>query len=523
VRRLALFLLLVWTWILSVYHMGVLPPFKGLSLSGDVTWIDKSTMGIHQLVVSGNAYSRGWNAGKVTQGLLAREEKELTEKLFAFIPHSAVVALEVPLIRYFSGIEDYLDPWMLQEMFGVSHFAPHDYDSLIDPYTRQLVFHGLHEVGQMMVDQVGDNFGCTVVAAPFGNSWVLGRNFDFEGGPTLDREKIMKWTFPNEGLAYVSVIWAGMVGGVTGVNERGIYLSINAAGSADRRRFGLPTTLLLVKTLMRAHNAEEAIRFLSDQPTFITDIFVLLDSASGRLFRIEKSPLRTAVLELHGPSAVTNHLLAPEFQNDVINQFRQQELTTMARSQRAEKLLAALPVAHQARDLEQPLLNILRDKGDGSLPLGNRQAIDPLIATHGVLFNSAEQLLFVSQGPALVGPMLGFDLQASFRQRRPVVARQLPADPQVSEAIYEQVQAAQSMLKKVRRHLKKGDCTAAGAALETIEYREAGNYFEARGDFARKCQADKPAALRDWQKALALHPAYLSERRLLEKKISEVQ
>ena len=60
---------------------------------------------------------------------------------------------------------------------------------------------------------------------------IIGRNFDFEGGRIFDDEKILKWVFPSNGIPFVSVIWAGMVGAVTGVNASGVYISINAAGT----------------------------------------------------------------------------------------------------------------------------------------------------------------------------------------------------------------------------------------------------------------------------------------------------
>lgn len=524
VKIVLLLALLVLTWSLRVYHLAVLTPPVAIEPKAQATWIDKSKMGIHQLVLQGNAFGRGLKAGVLTEKLLRLQEQDLTTQLFSMIPKPLVKILEVPLIRYFWGIENYVDPWMLEEMYGVSQSAPKEFDELIDGYTRQLAYHGLHEVGQMMVDQGGDDMGCTVVAAPIGKAWVLGRNFDFEGGRILDREKILKWVFPDNGYAFVSVIWAGMVGGVTAVNEHGLYLSINAAGSAEGRRYGMPTTLLLVKTLMTAKNAAEAIQVLRSEPTFITDIFVLLDTKTGELFRIEKSPQTTEVIPLRGPSVVVNHLISAHFANDRVNQFRREQLTSVVRGERAEQLLKdpVFKTAKRSRDLELPILKIIRDKGVNKagkpLQLGNRRAIDALIATHAVVYNSDEQVLFVSQGPALSGAFTGFDLKKSFELKSPVVARTLPRDS-LTEEQFDQVHVSNKMLKAVSTSILHGRCDEALVGLKTIPMASGFNYFEAMGDYESLCQQDKVGASKYWQQALDLQPAYPREEARIQKKL----
>jgi hypothetical protein len=525
-KTILLLVLLVITWSLRVYHLAVLtPPIVGES-HAQATWIDKSKYGIHQLVLQGAAFGRGLKAGALTEKLLRLQEQDLTTQLFSMIPEPMVKILEIPLIRYFWGIENFVDPWMLEEMYGVSQSAPKEFDELIDGYSRQLAYHGLHEVGQMMVDQGGDDMGCTVVAAPIGKSWVLGRNFDFEGGRILDREKVLKWVFPDNGYAFVSVIWAGMVGGVTAVNEHGLYLSINAAGSAEGRRYGMPTTLLLVKTLMGAKDAAEAIQILKSQPTFITDIFVLLDTKTGELFRIEKSPQITEVIPLKGPSVVVNHLISPHFANDRVNVFRREQLTSVFRGERAKKLLKdpVFKTAKRSRDLELPILKIIRDKGADKngkpLTLGNRRAIDALIATHSVVYNSDEQILFVSQGPALSGAFTGFDLKKSFAERRPVFARNLPRD-NVTEEQFDQVHVTNKMLKAVNASILHGRCDEALVGLKTIPMANSFSYFEAMGDYESHCQNRRENAAKYWQQAMDLQPAYPREVARIKKKLSE--
>ena len=529
-----LLFLLILTYAVHVYHMGVYPWIDTSQMAEHATvtgtWIDKSKFGVNQLIVAGSDYNRGYTEGKFTQNILNEQEKQLTVRLKRFFPNALVLqAFELTIIRWFYGIDIYLDPKNVNEMAGVARFASHDYDYLTDPISRQVAYHGLHEVGQMMVDQTRNDMGCTVLAYPHGknpegkNRWMIGRNFDFEGGRVFDNDKVMKWIFPDEGYALVSVIWAGMVGAVTGVNEKGVYISLNAAGSTDFVRYGTPSTLVLLKALQFAKDTDEAVEIIRNSQMFITDIFVVSDRTTGKLYRVEKSPLFTEVIELKDASVVTNHLISPRWRDDHINHFREVELTSGARFTRGQALLKKLN--GRAID-EETMVSFLRDKGqiDGkTLALGNRMAIDSQIATHSVVYNEETNELFVSQGPSLAGAFFGFDLSASFQKRTPVATRVLPRDPLVSDETYQEIQSLRDLLAETNSLLKYKRCREARETLQKISssIRETDySYHAALGDVNR-CDGNLDVAKAEWTKALALHPAYASETRDLEAKLQK--
>jgi len=533
IRKFLLSALLVWTWAINVYHLGVFipPPHSEPARrvhpaypAPQATWIPKEKIGIHQMILYGTPFERGLAAGKFTQSLLFRQEKELTDRLRQVLSNAVMFrVLDVMMIRWFWGGDQDFDPSAREEMDGVSRSAPHEFDDLGNGYVRQLYYHGLHEVGQMMVDQTGDAMGCTVVASPFKSGWIIGRNFDFEGGRIFDDEKIMKWVFPDQGNAFVSVIWAGMVGAVTGVNVHGVYISLNAAGARDFRRYGTPTTLVLLKALQFANTADEAVEIIRNEKTFITDIFMVSDRAAGKLYRVEKSPHFTEVIPLKEGSVVTNHLISERWKDDSINRFRRDELTSLARSERGQKLIAA-KVASDSRAVEAQVLSILRDKGEvnaKSLHLGNRSAIDSLIATHSVIYNSPENQLFVAQGPSLAGAFIGFDLDKSFRQHEPVVIAGFPRDPLVSDQTYSDVKRSFKDLSDAERLIRKKDCVGAASLIKSARshFAESYNYYMTLGD-DQECLGDHPAALVAWQQAQRLSPAYAAEKSYLDKKLA---
>ncbi|MEQ1876503.1 MAG: C45 family peptidase [Bdellovibrionia bacterium] len=520
---LALLLPVVWTT--AVFHRATLekPAASRLTVSPNAraTWYDQEKFGIHQLIVEGNAYSRGTRAGEKTARLLSMQEDSLNTRLNELIPSRVLRGIGmIFLMRWYSGIENYFEPWALDEMYGVGEWAPHEYDHLADGFTRQAAYHGLHEVGQLMVDQGLEDMGCTVAAFPHAGTWVIGRNFDFEGGQVFDDEKIVKWVFPDIGFGFVSVIWAGMVGAVTGV-----YVSINAAGSSDFKRLGTPSTLLVTKALQNATSALEAVQIITKEQMFITDIFVVADRNSSQLYRVEKSPEKMAVLTYTEPIAIANHLDHEIWTGDKVNEYRKRELTTSYRARRGQEMLLDLSRMHAINPemLNRRILAILRDKnaeGGKPLHLANRRAIDALIAAHSVIFNAPQNRLYVGTGPAVAGRFIGFDLAKSFEKREPVVADELPADLKVTREIFNSVKDSFRLLSRARKSLKKKDCAGAGDLIGQAEVRfnDSSIYFELLGDL-RACKGELSDAPWAWKTALEKVPAYFRQEQALREKL----
>ncbi|HEX4923323.1 MAG TPA: C45 family peptidase [Bdellovibrionales bacterium] len=520
---------LIAAWSLAVLHRAVLlPPEPAATVqtgSARSRFIPKADAKIHQLVLEGTHFERGDMAGQHTSHLLLLQEQSLNGKLNEIIPNAFLRrALQVLAMRWFWGNDRYFESWAKEEMYGVGRWAPPEFDHLADGYTRQAAYHGLHEVGQMMVDQGLEDMGCTVIAHPDGEHWVIGRNFDFEGGLVFDTEKIMKWVFPADGFAYVSVVWAGMVGAVTGVNEHGVYISLNAAGSDDFKRHGTPSTLVLTKALQSAKTAAEAVEVIEKQPMFITDIFVVADRRGGVLYRVEKSPAKSHVLQHREPVAIANHLVAPVWSGDSVNQYRISELTTRHRAERGQLLVDKIKSKGKITSLNAEILAILRDKGDDgagqTLHLGNRRAIDGLIATHAVIYNTRENVLFVSEGPALTRELHGFDMAASFKAREPVRVASLPADGGVTPERYFAVKASFIELARARRLLKKKKCEEASVPVEKAHglFGESSMYYETLGDL-KSCRGDREGAVEAWRRAVELVPAYARQAKSLEEKL----
>ncbi len=523
------FLLLV-LWCLHTFHRHYYAAenYKDPALIGTAEWFPRDpSMGrqLHSLVMEGSAYPRGREAGRLTRELLHKKEKELHDQLDKIFPTRALqLFLEAVALTLFTDVPGLIPHHQLEEMAGIAESASTDFNSLGDPFLRQIGLHGIHEIGQLMVDQGYPTMACTVLALPTNKGWIVGRNFDFEAGRIFDEEKILKWVFPDKGSAFLSVIWGGMVGAVTGVNEHGVFIAINAAGSSEFTFKAWPSTLLLLEALQFSTNAEEAVAILSKHPTLITDIFSVVDRHSVSFYRVEKSPLNTEVLSSNRASVVTNHLNSSRWNQDSVNLYRQRELTTLHREGRAKELLNAISDKAGTHEKTLQILSILRDRHGTerkSLPIGNRQAIDALIATHAVVYDSENFQIYVSRGPSLVGAFEGYDLERSFRERRPVLGRNLPADNKIDAKAYQLLKDEEKRIQILNR---SSDCAYLESEIQKLEIlRDSYAYHALRGRVAENCSQDLRAALRAWESALQSPPAYAREAKTAKSEIDRLR
>jgi hypothetical protein len=140
----------------------------------------------------------------------------------------------------------------------------------------------------------------------------------------------------------------------------------------------------------------------------VSHIVVLLDEY-GDAAVVERAPGHPGhVRRLSAKASVTNHFEGPLAQHPR-NVRVKNETSTLQRRARADQLLSQLSApATPARAVE-----LLRDRAgkDGrALPLGDRNAIDALIATHAVVMDAERRQLWVSEGPHVLGRFVLFDL-----------------------------------------------------------------------------------------------------------------
>jgi hypothetical protein len=244
---------------------------------------------------------------------------------------------------------------------------------------------------------------------------LVGRAFDFEAGDAFDRDKDVVFYAEDGAIPLASVGWPGLTGAVTGMNLEGVMLVVHGGRAREPRTEGIPVVFSLRETLARAHDTEEAIAILSKQEVMVSHIVFVAD-AKGRFAVVERAPGEKAFArhpEDPDRMAVTNHFEGP-LRGDPRDDAVRAHAAIDGRRVRADELLGALA----PRSLDVPgAVAMLRDhkcpKGI-ACDLGDRRTLDALIATHGVIADLTERVLWVSKGPHLAGAFVRFDLARIF-------------------------------------------------------------------------------------------------------------
>lgn len=136
--------------------------------------------------------------------------------------------------------------------------------------------------------------GCTSVASSSSNGvFVYGRNLDFAGVGTFDRNPMLLSIEPEPGSQELRHLVIGadglLFGGITGVNEAGIVFAIHQNFSRDVGVHGVPMILigeLILRSARTLEDAEEIIR--RHRPAGLWT-FVVTDLNRGEVLAVEAS------------------------------------------------------------------------------------------------------------------------------------------------------------------------------------------------------------------------------------------
>ncbi len=465
--------------------------------------------GQHVMYVEGDAFTLGYCNSKLAGEVMVAQERALHDGLDVFVP---LRLLQHVLIRSIMAIyrdmPRHFTPSERREVLGIARGYRDPFREKGPTYARILSYHAIHDISQALIDN--PLIACTAFAASgpatADGHTLMGRNFDFEGGRVFDDDKVVIFYRPEHGVPFVSVVWAGMVGSVSGMNTEGIAITLNAAGSDDGATQGTPNTLLVRQVLQYAHSLDDAIAILSAREVFVTDIFTVADGETGEVAIVERTPGRIAVRRDPHLVGATNHLREPAFADDEENGKRIREGTTGSRGALLDILL---------RDLRGKLdpataVSILRDRkvGEGEVVgLGHRGTIDALIAAHSVVFDATTLRLWVSTPPHTLGEFVEYDLREVLGGKLEDRGA-LPADPLAGEG-WARYEAAQKKAREATLALRADDYPTARAAAEAA-LELAPDHPPALRMKAEACAGvgDEACMRATWERYLAQHPPY---------------
>ena len=481
------------------------------------SWLGRER-GIWEAHLTGEPYALGWAQGRLGNRLFLEAEDYMFGEMARYVPSKIALWLIRAGVRLqYRHVGDLLPPERAEEIAGMARGVDDLHSDFLPIYHRLVFYHALHDITQGL--EHSPLLGCTAFAASGPASTnghlIIGRNFDFEGPEIFDREKAILFYKPRGKIQFASVAWLGMSGVITGLNAEGIFVSINAARSDDKATGeGVPVEILVREIMEQAKSIDDVVAMVKKTPVMVPDFYLVGDGKTGESAVIERTPRRLEVRRssrADGTIVLANHALSPTFAADAENDRLKRYLTSGARMKRMDEL-----VKHWRGQIDpKKALEILRDKkgaGGVDLGLGNRNALDAIIATHSVVVDATSLTIWVSTGPHLLGKYVGFDLKRELGGEAQLPEPpDLPDDPIAQTDEFRQFLLAKSELGAAER-LKKRDPDRAleeARRAEGLEdkmpepHRLVGDLLRTRGDRA--------GARAEYQRFLALSPPYLKD------------
>jgi hypothetical protein len=382
----------------------------------DGSYIKQNEWGLWEVYLEGKPFERGVASGKLERKLLAYQEDAFVKEIRHLVPSDFYLKFLRNFISIFNRkLNKAIPDEFREEIYGISLSCSSKYNNFGTPYERQLNYHAAHDLGHAMQDYM--LVGCTSFAAwdaySEDSSLIVGRNFDFYVGDDFAKNKTVLFCAPDTGYRFVSIAWAGMCGVVSGMNERGLTVTINAAKSAMPLSSATPVSILCREILQYASNIEEARLIAEKCKLFVSESILIGSAADHSAAIIEKSPDRQGFFTAKGNHIVcANHFQSETFAKDAENKENTDNADSYYRQARMEELISEnVPI--------NPLkaAQILRNR-DGinnqPLELGDERAINQLIGHHSVIFKPEQRQIWVSTSPWQLGVYVCYDLGSVF-------------------------------------------------------------------------------------------------------------
>jgi len=332
--------------------------------------------------------------------------------------------------------------------------------------------------------------------------------------------KIVAFYKPEAGHRFMFVTWGGFTGVVSGMNDAGLTVTINAAKSDIPWNAATPVSLVAREILQYAGNINEATAVASRRKMFVSESFLVGSAADHKAVLIEKTPTHLAVYDPDDDHILcTNHYQSKDFETQELNKEQKAGSASVYRYRRLQELLErAYPLT------PEKTAAILRDRGglhDADIGTGNEKAVNQLIAHHSVIFMPDSLKMWVSTAPWQLGTYVCYDMKKIFAlhglQKDSAIAdngRNIAPDSFLASTGFSEIMRFRSNKMAL---LQKKPVDTAATVLSNPNfydaYRIAGDYCKSNGWWA--------PARNYYATALRKEIATTAERDAIRKKMKE--
>lgn len=518
---------------LSISDLSELPLSITDSLCsyGDNTLI-LNKQGLWELYVEGSPFERGVAIGRLSEELLYYQEKVFVDEIKKIIPSEKYLKfLRYFLVIFNRNLGKQVPEENREEIYGISLSCTDEFDAIGTPYERQLNYHAAHDIGHMM--QAYMLVGCSSFGVwgeeSADSTLIIGRNFDFFVGDDFAKNKVVAFYNPDKGYKFASVCWIGMTGVLSGMNEAGLTVTINASQASVPTGSATPISLLARIILQYAATIDEAYKIAEAHKTFVAESLLIGSARDGKAVIIEKSPDKIGLYQSSSERIIcTNHYQSEVFRNDRKNEENIRTTDSDYRLRRMNELLDKTGKVDP-----QTAVGILRDTlglNDKLIGLTNEKSLNQFIAHHSVVFKPQQLKMWIGTSPWQLGEFVMYDLSEIFAEMdsMKITASSVDADLTIEpdggliSGTYTRVKDYRRLKGEIGHAIKKKE-TVDSQLLETFLQTNADYFYtyELLGDYY--FSQDKPAeALNYWQAALTKEIPRSGDKENIEKKIRKI-
>jgi isopenicillin-N N-acyltransferase-like protein len=491
-------------------------------------WLRKNKEGIWEMYLEGAPYERGLIYGILAKELMEKQEVHFVGQIKEMIPSAVFLQVLKGFVGWFNrDIYKYIPEENQQEIYGVSQSFSEQFNYIGPKYYRILNYHAAHDIGHALTDL--NMVGCTSFAVNHSlskdSTLLIARNFDFYMGDAFAEDKLIVFMKPDKGYQFASYAWAGLTGVVSGMNEKGITVTLNASKSDIPFAAKEPISILAREILQYAATIEEANRIAQRSETFVSESLLIGSAADDKAVIIEKSPQKMDVYESGKDYLVcANHYQGNAFIQDSVNINNIKDTDSKSRFDRMNQLMSrAYPM-----DVDQAAA-ILRDKrgvNDKFIGYGNSKSLNQLIAHHGIVFKPAKKEMWISTPPYQLGEFICYNLNDVFSGKRmfgAVDSLAIQKDPFLGSVDYQKFEAFKVTKQKISRYVmldipfelspEEEKQFVANNPQSYLTYLFLGDYFKKNKNFKK--------AIHYYQQALKHDVSSLQEENAIHERISE--
>jgi isopenicillin-N N-acyltransferase like protein len=496
-------------------------------------WLRKSESGLWEMYIEGKPFDRGVAFGRLTKELLEYQEQTFVDQINEIVPSKSYLSFLKYFVAWFDrNLDQNIVDEYKEEIYGVSLSASHAFDFIGSGYQRQLNYHAAHDIGHAL--QGLNMVGCTSFSfwnsKSADSSLVVGRNFDFYVNDKFAENKIICFYNPSAGYKFMMVSWPCMTGVVSGMNEKGLTITINAAKSSIPTSASTPVTLLTREILQYASTIDEAYAIAKKRKLFVSESLMIGSLVDNKTAIIEKSPEKEDIFFSDTSYIIcANHFQGTVFANDKTNLKNIKESDSNYRFRRAAELMAQNPTMDVTKTAA-----ILRNRdGIGGVDAGmGNETINQLIAHHAVIFKPSKLLVWVSAPPYQLGKFVAYDLNKIFQLDKKKIAENkeiyeqeltIPADSFLYSTKYQDYLLHKKQTHALKQYKEKKEALPQNFIRDYIvtnpkyyqTYVKLAEYFEKR--------SLKDSALNYYAQALNYEVPKLAERENIEKRIQKLK